>query len=136
MAPIESTLQSRTRRSFLATVGAGAVSITAGCAGLASNDGGEGDTVEIIPTNDTDESVTVAVRVEDGEGTPIFSRVYDLAPGHSDESAGVDTEPATVHAFTDGGVAETWEYAPELSCEGPDVGFWVRADGIEPWYAC
>ncbi|MFC6973969.1 hypothetical protein ACFQL1_03675 [Halomicroarcula sp. GCM10025709] len=124
-----------TRRGFLAAVGAGAV---AGCAGIDSGPEGEGDTVEIIPVNESEDPVTLAVRVEDADGEALMSRVYDLPAGHADESEGVDTPPATVVAFTQDGRSNEWAYEPrpDLDCPGQDVGIRVSADGIEPWYSC
>jgi hypothetical protein len=127
-----------TRRGFLAAVSAGAVGAIAGCGGIDSGPEGEGDTVEIIPVNESETAVTLAVRVEDDDGEPLMSRVYDLPAGHADESAGVDTPPATVVAFTQDGRSNEWAYDPDvgLNCPGQDVGIRVLADGIEPWYSC
>ncbi|MBX0293852.1 hypothetical protein [Haloarcula nitratireducens] len=128
-----------TRRKFLAALGVGATSATAGC-GLFSetNSGGEGDTIEIIPVNETERPVTVAIRIEDSDGAVLFSRVYELDAGHADESAGIDTRPATILAFTPDGRSNSWEYDPDtdLQCEGKDVGLWVRETSIDPWYNC
>ncbi|MFC4247673.1 hypothetical protein ACFOZ7_11945 [Natribaculum luteum] len=89
--------------------------------------------------NRTDERATIGVRVEDDDGETLFSRVYELEPGHLDSAAGIETTPSTVTAFTPEGAAATWEYAPDLDidCEGEDIGITLRSDNsIESWYAC
>lgn len=89
--------------------------------------------------NRTDAPATIGVRVEDDEGTRLFSRVYDLDPGHLDSSAGIEPTPATITAFTPTGTAATWDYTPDLDmeCAGPDIGLTLKADGtIDDWYAC
>ncbi|WP_255150624.1 hypothetical protein [Halorarius halobius] len=123
------------RRSLLAAVGAGVTAATAGCNGLSSREG-EGDTHEIILTNQTGEFANVAVRVTDADGAALFSRVYELGPGKADESAGVETRPATVKAFTPDGTTAAWAFDPDLDCEGPDVGIRLTDDGFEEWYGC
>ncbi|WP_135302537.1 hypothetical protein [Haloarcula amylovorans] len=128
-----------TRRRFLAALGVGSTNVTAGCGFVSETDsGGEGDTIEIIPVNETDRPVTVAIRIEDTDGAILFSRVYELDAGHADESAGIDTRPATIRAFTPDGRSNIWEYDPDtdLQCEGKDVGLWVRETSIDPWYGC
>ncbi|MBV0923279.1 hypothetical protein KTS45_03625 [Halomicroarcula limicola] len=134
-----SSSETVTRRRFLAALGVGATSATAGCGRFSGTDSsGEGDTIEIIPVNETDRPVTVAIRIEAADGSVLFSRVYELDAGHADESAGIDTRPATIHAFTPDGRSNSWEYDPDtdLQCEGKDVGLWIRETSIDPWYNC
>lgn len=130
----------RSRRRLLATAGAVSLVATAGCNALASSGGpdGEGDTVEVVVVNDTDDPVSVAVRITDRDGDPLFSRVYELDPRHTDESAGVDTRPARVAVFTPDGTSASWAYAPSdhPRCEGKDVGITVTDEGFESWYGC
>ena len=81
----------------------------------------------------------IGVLIEDDAGDALVSRVYDLEPGHLDASAGTEVRPATVTAFTPGGDASTWRYAPgdEFDCAGVDVGISLTENGsIESWYAC
>jgi len=124
------------RRTVLATVGSVAAASTAGCG--ARGPEGEGDTVEVIVTNVTSEPARIAVRLEDEDGTAVFSRVYVVDAGHSDASAGVETPPGRVVAFTPDGVSDAWEYAPDLDvdCPGKDVGVRLTSDGFEPYYTC
>lgn len=131
------------RRQLLATVGVVSVASIAGCnaIGSVSEPEGEGDTIEILVENDTDVSVHIAVRVEDKNGKSLFSRVYELDPHHLDESAGLETIPATVTVFTLYGTSTTWSYSPEdtssLDCEGVDIGISLKPDGTsESWYGC
>ncbi|NUB91187.1 hypothetical protein HT576_09155 [Haloterrigena sp. SYSU A121-1] len=113
----------------------------AGCSDTVLSNGseGEGDTIEIMVENRTDDRAQIGVRVEDDDGEVLFSRVYELESGHLDSSAGIETTPATVTAFTPEGVSATWEYAPDLDmdCDGEDIGLTLQSDGsIETWYAC
>lgn len=129
------------RREFLATLTVIASTLISGCSNLAFSDGsgGEGDTIEIMVENQTDERTEIGVRVEDDGGAALFSRVYELEPGHLDSSAGVETPPATVTVFTPEGASATWEYAPDLDldCDGEDIGITLRSDNsISSWYAC
>jgi hypothetical protein len=137
--PAASAIAGRSRRRFLAAVGAAAAGSIAGCSVIAPADGpeGEGDTIEIVVLNRTDDPARVGVRVEDDEGEALFSRVYSLDPGHLDESAGIDTTPATIRAFTPDETAATWAYAPDLDCEGQDIGITLtEEEGFESWYGC
>jgi hypothetical protein len=131
----------RSRRDVLASAGVLAAVPVSGCSGSVLSNGseGEGDTIEIMVENRTDEPATIGVRVADAEGEPLFSRVYEIEPGHLDSSAGIETTPSTVTAFTPDGTAATWEYTPDsdADCDGMDVGLTLRSDGsIDSWYAC
>jgi len=135
-----STAAPLSRRRLLA---AGSIAVTgslAGCSRVLPSAGseGEGDAIEILVENRTDEQAHVGVRVEDGDGAALFSRVYSVESGHMDQSAGIDTRPATVRVFTPDGTAATWEYAPDLDidCEGEDIGIALTEEGFESWYAC
>lgn len=142
MAPTERSEPSTTvtRRQLLAAVGtAGGVS-TAGCSGvLPSDQQGEGDTIEVLVENRSTEAATIAVRLDDRTGSSLFSRVYELESGHLDQSAGVETRPATVLVFTPDGTTAVWDYSPDtnLNCDGTDVGITLDEDGtFESWYGC
>lgn len=126
------------RRQILAGVST-VLSGFAGCSNvLRSDTRGEGDTIEIIVVNDTDEVAQVGVRIE-GDRKALFSRVYRLGPGKTNESAGIERSPTEIYAFTPTGAAATWEYTPDsdLNCEGQDIGITLTAGGtIESWYGC
>lgn len=139
MSPSPTT--DRSRRDVLAAVGVIASIPISGCSDRIGSDGpeGEGDTIEIMVENRTDDRAAIGVRVEDDDGELLFSRVYELEPGHLDSSAGIETTPATVSVFTPEGVSATWEYTPDLGmdCEGEDIGITLQSDGsIDSWYAC
>ena len=131
----------RSRRELLAATGGLATLAVAGCSerlGVTESER-EGDTVEVIVGNGTDEPARIAVRIEDDTGAVLFSRVYELTPNEADQSAGIDTAPSTVTVFTPAGDAATWEYDPDLdvNCEGKDVGITLLSDGsFERYYAC
>ena len=131
----------RSRRELLAATGGLATLAVAGCSERlgGTEPEGEGDTVEIIVGNGTDEPARIAVRIEDDTGTVVFSRVYELGPDKADESAGIDTAPSTVTVFTSAGDAVTWKYDPDLdvNCEGKDVGVRLLPNGsFERYYTC
>lgn len=142
MSELQSTLSGGvSRRELLALTGAMASVSVSGYADsvLSAGSEGEGDTIEIMVENRTEERATLGVRVADDEGEMLFSRVYELEPGHLDSSAGIETTPSTVTVFTPEGVSETWRYAPDLDidCEGEDIGMTLQSDGsIDSWYAC
>lgn len=129
------------RRQLLATVGTAAAGLAAGCSMIdsASQPEGEGDTIEILIENATENTAQIAVYITDSDGHSLFSRVYELEPGHLDMSGGIETRPTTVRVFTPGGTAATWEYAPktDLDCEGVDIGVTLTEEQtIESWYGC
>lgn len=139
--PRDATSRTLPRRRLLAAVGVAAVAPTAGCSAIDASSGpeGEGDTREIVVVNETEAAAEIAVRVADRDGETLFSRVYDLDAGHTDESAGIEARPATVTAFTPDGTSRTWTYDPDvdLDCEGVDVGVRLTREGtVEAWYAC
>jgi len=127
------------RRQVLAGVSTVLTGV-AGCSNVLRSDtrDGEGDTIEIIVVNETDEVAQVGVRIE-GDRKALFSRVYRLEPEKTNESAGIETSPTEIYAFTPTGAAVTWEYTPDpdLNCEGQDIGITLTAGGtIESWYGC
>jgi hypothetical protein len=129
------------RRQVLAGFTGVAAAGLAGCTDVVLQSGsqGEGDTIEIIVTNDAAETVHLGVRVEDDGGNALFSRVYRLEPGTTDQSAGIETAPAVIRVFTPDGTDAAWEYDPDsgLDCAGQDVGVTYSTDStIESWYGC
>lgn len=129
------------KRELLATISAIVATLLSGCSNLVLSHSSEGedDTIEIMVENRTDDRAEIGVRVEDDDGAALYSRVYDLEPGHLDSSAGIETPPATVTAFTPEGTSATWDYTPDLDldCDGEDIGITLQSDGsIDSWYAC
>ena len=129
------------RRQVLAGVTAVAATGLTGCSAVLNSQqqAGEGDTIEIIVVNELAETAQVGVRVEDDSGEALFSRVYRLDPGKTNQAAGVDTTPAVIRAFTPTGQTAVWEYNPpsHLHCDGQDIGITLAQGGtIESWYSC
>ena len=129
------------RRRILAGFGAVSIAGFAGCGSVLrpTTRVGEGDTIEVIVVNETDEVAQIGVRVENDDGEALFSHVYRLEPGQTDQSAGIETTPTVIHAFSATGPAASWEYTPDsdLNCDGQDVGIALTADAtIESWYGC
>ncbi|WP_436343125.1 hypothetical protein [Natronorubrum sp. FCH18a] len=140
-SPSLALTESVSRREVLTLTGAiGSIPVS-GCSDfvVSTDTEGEGDTIEIMVENRTEEPATIGVRIEDDDGDPLISRVYELEPGHLDPAAGIETIPSTVTVFTPEGSSATWKYAPDLDidCDGEDIGITLRADGsIDSWYAC
>jgi len=143
MSPPPSKPSQISRRQLLTTLGVVSAGSMAGCGSIGMSDEpeGEGDTIEILVENRTDELAQIALYIEDDNENALFSRVYELEPQHLDSSAGLETRPATVTVFTPDGTSTTWEYSPEgeidLSCEGVDIGVSLKPDQtVEWWYTC
>ncbi len=133
----------RTRRSVLASLGAGTVFTMAGCASVLP--GGPAETevepAEVVVENRTDDDAEIAVRLVDGASETVFSRVFSVGPEQMVGRGAIETAPRRVHAFTPGGISTRWEYDPDLpadfDCEIKDVGLTLHGDEtIEPWYKC
>ena len=129
------------RRRFLGAAGVVIGVTTAGCStlGSSSQSEGEGDTIEILVSNQTSEPVQIAVRIEDDIGNRLFSRVYDIEPGKMDQSAGINTRPSTVCVFAPNGASAEWDYAPgaDFPCDGADIGIRLNQERVfERWYDC
>jgi hypothetical protein len=125
------------RRTLLGS----AVSLSLGAlAGCVSAPAGEGNEVEIIPSNETDERRQVTVEVEATDGTLLLNHTYDMEPGTSDESRGVENDVASVRASSPGvGEASTeYDSDPDLDCpnDAEDVQIRVAPDGITFAYTC
>lgn len=128
------------RRRVLAGLAAVSAAGLGGCSdALRPDRAGEGDTIELIVTNEADERALIGVRVEEDGGDALFSRVYRLEPGTTDQSGGIDTTPAVIRVFTPDGTAAAWEYSPDsgLDCDGQDVGITFTPEAtFESWYGC
>ena len=122
------------RRHLLGSV---ALATLAGCSTAPA---GEGSEVEIIPTNATDERRQVTVEVEATDGTLLLNHTYDMEPGTSDESRGVENDVASVRVSSPGIGEASTEYTPDpdLQCanDGEDVQIRVAPDGISFSYSC
>lgn len=122
------------RRTLLGS----AVSLSLGAlAGCVSAPEGEGNEVEIIPSNETDERRQVTVEVASTEGTLLLNHTYELDPDETDESRGVEDDVASVSVRVPGIGEASTEYDPDVDCGGgEDVGIRVLPDGIEFYYSC
>ena len=123
------------RRLLRTAAAAGTLAALAGCSNARE---GEGSEVEIIPTNATDERREVTVEVESTDGTLLLNHTYDMEPGTSDESRGVEDDVAAVRASSPGIGEASTEYAPDVDCSRPgeDVQIRVAPDGITFAYSC
>lgn len=124
------------RRALLAT--ALGSSLLTGCleTGEAS---GEGTTVEIIPTNDTDNRISLDVAVYATDGSLLLDHTYSLQAGHSDESQGVEDDVDHLLVSVDGGEQIRYEYDPDVeicSHDGEDVQIMVDPEGVSFAYSC
>ncbi|WP_161972934.1 hypothetical protein [Halostella pelagica] len=133
--------QQTSRRRLLASVGTVSAVSIAGCNGIDPFGGsdGDGDSIEVLVENDTDDLARIAVYVTDRDGDSLFSRVYELEPHSIDQSGAVDARPATVSVFTPNGTSATWEYSPEnsLNCERTDIGLTLTPEQtVESWSDC
>jgi hypothetical protein len=109
----------------------------AGCSSDPSGPSGEGTEVEIIPSNQTDERREVTVEVEATDGTLLLNHTYDMDPGTSDESRGVEDDVAAVRASSPGVGEASTEYDPDVDCGGgEDVQIRVAPEGITFAYSC
>lgn len=123
------------RRTVLQSLATGGVLGITGLSGCLSDNAEpeETPTREVVVTNEREETVQVGVRVEDRDGTSLFSHVYELESGKTDETAAdghIETQPASVLVFTPDGATKTWEYTPDtdLECDTQDIGIWVKPD--------
>lgn len=126
------------RRALLVSVsGASSTLPLSGCLGTSGGEG-EGTTVEIIPTNETAEAVTLGVTVYSTTGELLLEHTYRLPPDHTDESQGVPDDVAHLTVSTERHGELRHEYDPNLDidCEGEDVQIMVTGTGIEWAYSC
>ena len=129
------------RRELLARIGGVASVTVAGCSefGGSGDSEDEGGTTEIVIGNGTDEPTMIAVVIENDTGETLFNRVYELGPEKADESAGIESVPATVTVFTPNGNAAKWELHspnPDDGCT-EDLGIRLLPDGsFEHSYGC
>ena len=118
----------------------GSVATVGTLAGCVSAPAGEGREVEIVPSNETEERREVTVEVEATDGTLLLNHTYDMEPGTSDESRGVEDDVASVRVRSPGiGEASTeYDPDPELDCPngGEDVQIRVAPGGISFSYSC
>ncbi len=93
--------------------------------------------MEILPANATDERREVTVEIGSTEGSLLLNHTYDMEPGTSDESRGVEDDVAAVRASSPGIGEASTEYDPDVDCSRPgeDVQIRVAPDGISFSYS-
>jgi hypothetical protein len=126
------------RRALLAA-SLGSSLVLSGCLGDTQDQQGEGTTVEVIPTNQTDREVTLDVSVTATDGTTLLDHTYSLPAGESDESQGVPNRVDSLVVTRGDGEAVRHDYDPDVeicSRDGEDVNLAVRSDTIEFSYSC
>lgn len=116
---------------------AASLSALGALAGCSSARQGEGNEVEILPANATDERREVTVEIGSTEGSLLLNHTYDMEPGTSDESRGVEDDVAAVRASSPGIGEASTEYDPDVDCSRPgeDVQIRVAPDGISFSYS-
>ena len=124
------------RRALLSTALWSSI-IVPGC--LDVKGGGEGTTVEIIPSNTTDRQISLNVAVYATDGALLLDHTYALPAGHSDESQGVDDRVDHLVVSLNGGDQIKHEYDPDVdtcSRAGEDVQIVVKPEDISFTYSC
>lgn len=129
------------RRSVLQSLGIGGSIVLAGTSGCLS-DSSPTDTQserELVVTNEREQTVLLGVRVEDQDGESLFSHVYEIEPGKTDETTGdghIETQPDRVVVFTPNDEVQTWDYSPEtdLNCDIQDIGIRIRPEETIEFY--
>lgn len=127
------------KRRALLSAALGSSLLVPGCLGPLGGPEGEGTTVEIVPTNTTDERIALDVAVYARDGTSLLDHSYSLPAGHSDESRGVENRVDHLVVSLNGGEAVRHEYRPDVdacSRDGEDVVIVVEPDGISFAYSC
>ena len=127
------------KRRALLTTALGSSLVTAGCLGVGDGPAGEGTTVEIIPTNDTDQEISLDVAVYATDGSLLLDHSYSVAPEHSDESQGVENRVDYLVVTLNGETQTRHEYDPDVdicSRDGEDVQIMVMPEGISFAYSC
>lgn len=127
------------KRRALLTTALGSSLVTAGCLGGRTEPTGEGTTVEIIPTNETDQQIALDVAVYAMDGSLLLDHSYSVAPGHSDESQGVENRVDYLVVSLNGETQTRHEYEPDVeicSRDGEDVQIRVTPEGISFAYSC
>lgn len=128
------------RRTLLST-GIGSSIFTCGClnAGGVRERGGEGTTVEIIPSNHTDQQISLDVGVYATDSSLLLDHTYSLPAGHADESQGVENRVDHLVVSLNGRDQVRHQYSPDFDgCarDDEDVQIIVEPEGITFAYSC
>lgn len=126
------------KRRALLTTALGSSLITSGCLDGGGSKG-EGTTVEIIPSNYTNQQISLDVAVYATDGSLLLDHSYSLPAEHSDESQGVEDRVDYLVVSLNGGNQTRHEYNPDVdicSREGEDVQIMVKPEGVTFEYSC
>jgi hypothetical protein len=126
------------RRAILSTA-LGSCVLIPGCLSVGGGREGEGTTVEIIPTNSTNQEISLDVAVYATDGSLLLDHTYSLGAGHTDESQGVDDRVDYLMVSLNGGERLRHEYDPDVgicSRDGEDVQIRVEPEEITFTYSC
>lgn len=127
------------RRRALLSTALGSSFVVSGCLGVGGKRDGEGTTVELIPSNDTDRPISLEVAVYATDGSQLLYHSYSLPAGHSDESRGVEDRVDHLVVSLNGGDEIKHEYDPDVDVchrDGQDVQIVVEPEGITFTYSC
>lgn len=126
------------RRAFLSST-LGSSVLLSGCLNVAEGHDGEGTTVEIIPSNNTDQYISLDVSVYATDGSTLLDHSYALPAGHSDESQGVENRVDHLIVSLNGEDEISHVYDPDVdicSRDGEDVQIIVEPEGPTFAYSC
>lgn len=126
------------RRAVLSTA-LGSGIITSGCLNVGGDGDGEGTTVEIISSNNTDQEISLDVAVYATDGSLLLDHSYSLQAGHSDESQGVEDRVDHLVVSVNGGDQVRHQYDPDIDIctrDGEDVQITVEQDDTKFAYSC
>ena len=96
-------------------------------------------TVETIPSNNTDQRISLDVAVYAIDSSLILDHTYSLPAGHTSESQDVENRVDHLVVSLDGGGRVIHEYDPGIDiCErdGEDVQIMIESEGIRFVYSC
>lgn len=113
--------------------------VMAGCLDVGGEQSGEGTTVEIIPSNNTNQQISLDVTVYSADDSLLLEHSYSISAGHSDESQGVENRVDHLVVSLNGGEPVRHEYDPDVdicSRDGEDVQIIVESEGITFAYSC
>ncbi|MFC7216285.1 hypothetical protein ACFQO4_19690 [Saliphagus sp. GCM10025334] len=126
------------RRSLLSTA-LGSSIVISGCLGVGGEQSGEGTIVEIIPSNNTDQQISLEIAVYATDDSLLLDHSYSLPAGHSDESRGVEDRVDHLVVSLNGEDEIRHEYDPDVdicSRDGEDVQIIIESEGITFPYSC
>ena len=126
------------RRALLSTCLCSNI-IMAGCLHIGGKQGGEGATVELIPTNNTDQRISLDVTVYAADDSLLREHSYSIPAGHSDESQGVENRVDHLVVSLNGREPVRHEYDPDVdicSRDGEDIQIIVESEAITFAYSC